>query len=786
MRASLLLASLLSVSVMAADGCRRTTPPPPPPHAVQVAGTLQVPGLHAPVSVVRDASGIPHITASNTDDLFFAQGFVQAQDRLFQMDLWKRASQGRLAEVLGSNFIERDAMTRRIRFRGNPDEEWAAYGPDTHQIAAAFVQGINAWVRLARTDLPEEFVLAGWTPEFWKPEDLLNRTDAFLAGGDALDELFRARLAGAIGAGRVDALLPLPDGTRTAADPGVDFAAITFVVPDAVRKIGTAPFVPALAARVTSAPRPNAELLAKLTAAAGESPSASRPAPDPATPAVPPIPALLRAGATAVSVAGAAADQRPSLIAAEFGAPDAPSRRYLVHLQAPGWNVIGATAPWMPGVAIGHNERIAWAFTPSRVDTQDIYVERFNPENPRQVRRGTSWVDMSVDYERIALKGRDEPFEYERQYTSNGVVIAIDKERHLLYTLRWSGTEPGGAGELAAPGVDRAQSFDAFQSALERWKMPAAHFLYVDVDGRTESAAAGRVPVRRTGTGAVPRAGWLAQGEWTGWTTPVARAFVLGPGVHAVSSEVLHPISAGQSWGVNTPGLPDAAHVWNEPIPLDVEPLGRLARVGDLPPDSASLRARLLPTGRADASTTDRAFYAAWLTSLRWGLTEGVVPTEFRQGAAALVDFGDFDIWSFNRHVSNVGVVSTRDVMSVALIDAASRAGKGSGVTFQHPLAAFDISKTRFNIGPVPLPGAATLEALSGGRLVTYLAMQLVPGEWNQSLIRTGPGQSGSPASQHYDDAAIDWSNNRTLNMLFDQFSRSGDAAVLQLEPVSR
>ena len=191
--------------------------------------------------------------------------------------------------------------------------------------------------------------------------------------------MFRARLAGAIGAGRVDALLPLPDGTRTAADPGVDFAAITFVVPDAVRKIGTAPFVPALAARVTSAPRPNAELLAKLTAAAGESPSASRPAPDPATPAVPPIPALLRAGATAVSVAGAAADQRPSLIAAEFGAPDAPSRRYLVHLQAPGWNVIGATAPWMPGVAIGHNERIAWAFTPSRVDTQDIYVERFNP-----------------------------------------------------------------------------------------------------------------------------------------------------------------------------------------------------------------------------------------------------------------------------------------------------------------------------------------------------------------------------------------------------------------------
>ena len=159
MRASLLLASLLSVNVLAAGGCRRTTSPPPPPHAAHIAGTLQVPGLHAPVSVVRDVRGIPHITASNSADLFFAQGFVQAQDRLFQMDLWKRASQGRLAEVLGSNFIERDAMTRRIRFRGDLDAEWAAYGPDTHQIVASFVQGINAAGTTVILTLPAERLL---------------------------------------------------------------------------------------------------------------------------------------------------------------------------------------------------------------------------------------------------------------------------------------------------------------------------------------------------------------------------------------------------------------------------------------------------------------------------------------------------------------------------------------------------------------------------------------------------------------------------------------------------
>ena len=118
-------------------------------------------GLHASVTVVRDRWGVPHITASNTDDLFFAQGFVQAQDRLFQMDLWKRSVQGRLSEVLGANFIQRDSMTRRIQYRGDIDREWASYGPDARRIAVAFTDGINGWIGRVRTDLPEEFALAG-------------------------------------------------------------------------------------------------------------------------------------------------------------------------------------------------------------------------------------------------------------------------------------------------------------------------------------------------------------------------------------------------------------------------------------------------------------------------------------------------------------------------------------------------------------------------------------------------------------------------------------------------
>ena len=180
--------------------CRRAPAPALPPLVAQVSGTLAVQGLAAPVRIVRDTWGVPHIYAASQDDLFFAQGFVQAQDRLFQMDLWRRSAQGRLSEVMGPNFIERDAMTRRIQYRGDPGAEWASYGPDAKAIAGAFMRGVNAWVALARERPPEEFVLAGWRPELWSVDDLLNRTEAFTGSGDALDEVFRARLIATVGA----------------------------------------------------------------------------------------------------------------------------------------------------------------------------------------------------------------------------------------------------------------------------------------------------------------------------------------------------------------------------------------------------------------------------------------------------------------------------------------------------------------------------------------------------------------------------------------------------------
>jgi penicillin amidase len=416
MRGSVTPLPLIAYVLLLTTACRE---PALPPLVPELSGTFVVAGLSAPVRVVRDRWGVPHIYAQTAEDLFAAQGFVQAQDRLFQMDLWRRSAQGRLSEVLGANFVERDAMTRRMQYRGDLEAEWASYGADVKAIATSFVRGINAWVGLARDRPPEEFVLAGWKPDFWSPTDLLNRTDAFVASGGAIDEIRRAGMSD--------------------------------VIADAIRSAGAPPFFAGGAAV-----QPDL-----ITVRANGHVTATR------------------AGLLSLAEAGRALDH--------------PSRRYFVHLNAPGWNVVGATAPWRPGVAMGHNERVAWGMTSIDADTQDIYTE---PADGSKV----------VLEERIVVKGRATPFLFGREYTEHGVIVASDREHHQVFTIRWSGTEPGAAPELASLAIDRAGAWPEFRAALARWKMPARRVVYADTDGNIGFQDAALIPIRRAG-------------EWTGWRT---------------------------------------------------------------------------------------------------------------------------------------------------------------------------------------------------------------------------------------------------------------------------
>jgi penicillin amidase len=742
--------------VLAACSRSRAPEPEPAPVPPQASGTLPVGGIGAPVSIVRDRWGIPHITAASADDLFFAQGFVQAQDRLFQMDLWRRASQGRLSETLAANFLERDAMTRRMQYRGDLDREWASYGADTRAIAVAFTRGINAWVERARRDVPEEFRLAGWLPEYWRPEDLLNRTDAFLASGSAVDDLLRARLAGAIGTNATAALFPEAgiDG-RNAAPPGIDLSVITYAVPETLRRVGTPAFFVTLAGPVTRAPRAS--------------------------------------GSNAWAVGGPA-----PLVAVDPHRPlSNPSLRYLVHLTAPGWNVAGATAPWLPGVAIGHNDRISWGMTAAGLDTQDVYVERVNPADPHQVERDGRWVDMTIDNERLEVKGRAAPFTYERMYTANGAVFALDRQRHLAYSLRWSGSEPGAASELAALAIDRASSLDEFEAALTRWKMPAADFVYADREGHVAKQTAGLVPIRAGDTGAMPLPGWTSATAWRGWqerpgtllVDPPTGRVVAANGDPARLNRIDQLLSSpdGRSRSAVERAQQDVV-AWNasQLLPL-------LRAVRDVPADAEPVRQQLLAwDGRVDAASEAAAVYVAWEQALARRLAERRVPPEYAADVAAHVD----PVAALTRPSSRWFEGDASRARDRLLVDALGPAGEAarqnaadagkrrSEVVFAHPLGVFEDARRRFNVGPFPLPGYPHTVFATDGRNGPAFRAVFDVADWDRSEVVNAPGQSGSPASAHYDDMATVWARGAYVPLVFSPDAvRAAAAETLTLTP---
>jgi len=497
---ALTLACLMAVSASCRRRDTRTLASPPIP----LSGTIAVDGLSAPVRIVRDRWGVPHVYATSRDDLFVAQGFVQAQDRLFQMDLWRRSARGRLSEVLGANFIERDAMTRRVQYHGDLEADWAAYGADAKAIAGAFVRGINAVVAIAREQPTEEFVLAGWRAEPWSPVDVLNRTDAFLDSREAIDQV-----------------------------PQKGFSD---VVAEAIRRVGAPPVFSGFAAPFPvrlRASAPATETVRLKADTTYETSDRELVAPE----------AYVSNSPSSVEIDGATLR-----VAEAVGRFDAPSRRYLIHLSAPGWNVIGATAPWRPGVAIGHNDRLAWGAAPMTAHTQDVF------EQP--IDRSTTRVVKDV----IVVKGRPEPFEFNIELTPRGVVVASDRARGMTYTLQWIGFEPGTAPELAALAMDVAHDREAFEAAGARWKAPPRRFVAADADGRTVPARPKTVPALSE---AAARPSRMVFAHVLGVTDAARRRFQIGPLSRPADDRPFRAAFDTRSWdasrSINAPGQSESA-----------------------------------------------------------------------------------------------------------------------------------------------------------------------------------------------------------------------------------
>ncbi len=774
-----------------AVACAPAAPEGPPRATLpETSGTLAVAGLAAPVRVVRDRSGVPHIYAESEHDLFFAQGFVQAQDRLFQMDLWRRAANGLLAGVLGANFAERDAMTRQMQPTALVDHDgeadWAVLGPETRRIAEAFVAGVNAWVGRSLAAPPEEFRLAGWAPAFWRPEDLLTRTDAFRAASNARAEVLRANIVAAAGAARAAAWMPLDPPVPLVVPAGLDPSVVSYRIGDTLRSVGTPPFF--------------------LSLAAPFEPAASN----------------------AWAVNGSrSASGRPLLASDPHRAFLNPSAWYLVHLHAPGWNVIGATEPWAPGVAVGHNERVAWGIAAFDADVQDLYVERVNPDNPLQVQTPNGWTDVRRVPGVVPVKGRIEPFRFDHDVTPHGIVVATDRDRHLEFALRWAGIEPGAAPVLASLGIDRAASAEEFRQRLAAWKTPARTFVVADVGGHVGLQAAGLVPIRRNWTGVLPVPGWTGRFEWSGWHTLDELPHAHDPDTGLVFNANERPpsVTARSAIGFEWPdparanrlgerlaaasafsrddfaALQHDVAAWNAGRLL---PLVERLQAGD----PAVERARRMLAAwdrRVTADSAAATLYVAWEHALARRLIAPLLSRALADSWLSLVgSSGNVLVpaltqptaaWFGNKPAAGRDALLL-EALATAVDEVASAAGgtpeadtwgRRHVVTFEHPLALTPEAREHFNVGPFPLGGYANTVMASGG---SGLAAEWGPsfrqvidvGDWDRSLVSNAPGQSEWPASPHFKDQAGPWAAGGYLPLPFtDAAVASAAADVLML-----
>ena len=739
-----------------------------------VVESLSIQGLTAKVEVRRDRWGVPHIYAANQHDLFFAQGFVAAQDRLFQMEMWRRQGEGRLSEVLGPAAAERDRLARLFTYRGDMTREWAAYGADTKAIVTAFVAGVNARIAQVGDSLPPEFAMLGFRPTAWSVTVPLSRATGLSGVSNASSEVLRAQLVAALGAARTAELMPA-DPER-ALDPasGLDLAGITA---SSLGRVGDA-FADVAYNRIE--------------------------------------------GSNNWVVSGAkSATGRPILANDPHRVITNPAVRYLTHLVAPGWNVIGAGEPAAPGVAIGHNDRIAFGLTVVGMDQQDVYVEALGA-CPGQPRTSLDCVQSSAGLRRIRtiidtirVKG-ESPRIVRLQFTAHGPIVSIDSTRRRAFAIRSVHSEPGTASYLGSLALDRARNWRDFESAMTRWLMPSENMIYADVDGNIGWIAAGLMP-KRSWSGLLPVPG-TGSHEWNGFVRgrDLPRSYNPASGFINTSNDNILPA------GYTTPISYEWATRFRADRVRDVLREPRLFSVDDfarLQHDDLSLLATaLLPALRAAAGRNGQDDAAPVRTLLTWDMRmsrEQRAPTLFAAWAPALYRR------AMARELSAGGAVAsllaTRpaygwlesyltkhrdepalDSMVLGAVDDAQRqlAALGEGADlrwgrmhtaqFRHPLSAqYDLptASRSGDANTVNATGGANFAQTAGASFREVIDLS----DFDRSIVTNVPGQSADPRSPHYADLLALWADDRYFPLVYSRARVEAETErVTWLMPVRR
>jgi penicillin amidase len=778
---------------------------PAPPQSAPVTD-LTIPGLRQPVEVRRDRWGVPHIYAKNQQDLFFAQGFVAAQDRLFQMEMWRRLGEGRLAEVMGPAAAERDRYARLFKYRGDMAREWVAYAPDTRQIVTSFVAGVNAYIAMARDSLSPEFALLGFRPEPWTQEVPLTRVTGLSGVSNASSEVLRAALVEKLGKARVEQILPTDPQRALDPAPGLDLAGID------LRSLGGlgSTFADVAYNRIEGS---NNWVVSGRKTTTG----------------------------------------RPILANDPHRVITNPAVRYIAHLVAPGWNVIGAGEPASPGVAIGHNDRIAFGLTVVGMDQQDVYVETLGacnaappagkkaasgdgqlggppqktntstrlparkPENANRIIpsqdpfgcywfRG-AWRPLQNIVETVRVKG-EPPRRVTLQYTTHGPIISVDTARARAIAIRSIHSEPGTAAYLASLSLDRAKNWADFEGAMARWLMPSENMIYADVAGNIGWIAGGIMP-RRSWSGLLPVPGDGSY-EWTGFVAgrDLPRAYNPPDGFIATANHNILPpgykIPLSYEWASRY-RIDRVKEVLRQDKKFGVEDFTRLQH-----DDYSLLASAIVPKLVAAATRLGQGDREDVRTLASWNFhmsREQVAPTIFSAWAPAayrraiqLALVGEPDVTAllgqraeyewFEDFLADpaatargaAGRGASGDSLLLAALDegVADLTKRFSGdrtkwkwgdihvALFRHPLSAkYDLpAASRGGDGnTVYATGGRDFKQTSGASYREIIDMA----DFDKSLVTNVPGQSSDPRSPHYRDLLPLWGNDQYFPLVYSR-----------------
>jgi penicillin amidase len=492
----------------------------------QIEGNLEVPGLMQPVEVIRDEWGIPHIYAQNTEDLFFAQGYVMAQDRLWQMEMWRRWHEGRLAEIFGPEAFAYDARTRLMMYRGPFDaSEWSSYHPEAEQIFTAYANGVNAFVEQNRDNLPVEFQLTGLVPDPWTAETVVLRWAQLALSsvrGHAINELQLAMNVARFGAEEAN--------RRAATDPfealvvpeGLDVSIITQEVLDAARAGDGDPFEPGRL--------PALEVIEPYRSMSATVETAQ----------VSPSMAVVEGSNNWVMSGARTPSGIPILSNDPHRRIEMPALRYFSHLVAPGWNVTGGSEPPFAGINAGHNERMAWGFTFAGTDMVDLFVEEIHPEDANLVRWQDGWEPLRVIREEIRVKGEATPRTVELKFSRHGPVFYEDLENRRAYAVQSVVQQPGTAAYMGSFKLAQAPSCAEFFDRAMYWKVPTHNLICGDKDGNIALQVSGLTPDRDGWNGRLPVPG-TGQYEWRGFRDDLPREFNPERGYIVTANDNTHP-----------------------------------------------------------------------------------------------------------------------------------------------------------------------------------------------------------------------------------------------------